>query len=64
MVARVRSQRAAVMASVERRLTQLGPSPTQLELREAGEDLAKLRYFERFLDEAGAEGRAADEGHP
>jgi molecular chaperone HscB len=64
MVDQVRAQRVAVMASVERRLTSLSASPTEVELRAAGEDLAKLRYFERFLEEAAPPAQAGDEGHP
>jgi molecular chaperone HscB len=64
MVSKVRAQKAAVMASVERRLTDLGAAPTPDELKAAGEELAKLRYFERFLEEAAPHAQPGDESHP
>jgi molecular chaperone HscB len=64
MIEKVRAQQAEVMRSVERRLTDLADSPSPEQLRQAGEDLAKLRYFDRFLDEVGTPRDEEDGLHP
>jgi molecular chaperone HscB len=64
MVGAVREQQAAAMRSMEHRLTTLGETPAPQALQAAGEDLAKLRYFERFLAEAVPPPREEEIQHP